>query len=185
MNPSTPAREIKAADLRKNGEALLALLKQLPKGRLWGVLDIRYGLGGWAAIADKTLVMSDYIGYESDQATRHQAVLPIGVDLVPTAFDDEASSHLPRVPDLLLADFNTVTMLKRKELDEALELSGRPEFVIFTDVACSKLHLNYKSYGLNHPDLKAYYDNFAIPGYRLVAFAKQHHAASTSLWRRC
>lgn len=181
MKPSTPAAQIPERDLGKNVAALRQLLETIPANvRL--IVDARYGLGGWARVARDFLPDADYVGYEADSETWRAA----WKDPLATVYHSTTAAYernLWAPCDLLLADFNTVTQLKRAELDEEIK-RWDPEWLIFTDVACGKLHLNFRSYGLEVPDLGAYWRNWDVPGYSFEAYAKHHHAASTGLFRR-
>jgi hypothetical protein len=183
MNHDTPAREIRQRALDLNVEAFRTLLAFLPKAwrtRTAFALDIRYGLGGWARALREAFPETEVTGYEQDPATAQRAWRDAGVSLRVERFRPE---DRPGRFDLLCADFNTLTALKRDLLEEALA-EVAPDYVVFTDVSCSKLHLNYRSYGLTEPNLDAYWRAFPVPGYELVAWEKKHHAASTALFRR-
>ena len=93
--------------------------------------------------------------------------------------------HWPLAFDLLCADFNFLTLLRPEALLRAIKMA-RPSSFIFTDVACSKLHLNYRRYGLERPDLNDYFAAFGerLPGWKLVHVARKHHNAATTAWRR-
>ena len=178
MDSFTPATAIKPKDLQKNTEALKELLGYLDKPPRT-VLDIRYGLGGWAKLVRKTYSKAKYLGYEADRETYRTAWKDKGVKLVNSVFPLCETKEV----DLLLADFNTLTILKRGELDNVLA-SVRCDAVIFTDVCCSKIHLNYRSYGLRQANLSSYWQKFLIEGFYLVGFSKEHHVASTALFQR-
>lgn len=179
MNSKTPAADIKEKDLAKNASAAAYLLTMVPTPKT--ILDARYGLGGWAVEVAKLWPEVDLVGFEADLNTFNKATVPDGFRLcgLPT----DRTKH-DGAPDLLLADFNTVTQKKRGELDEEIERWQRPAYVIFTDVACGKLHLNFRSYQLETPDLADYWNSWDIPGYQIVAWTQKHHAASTALFRR-
>lgn len=76
-----------------------------------------------------------------------------------------------------------MTAKKRQLLDEALTVVDA-RYMVFTDVAVGKLHLNYRSYGLKRNDLEDYWRAFVVGGYELVAYAKEHYAASTALYKK-
>lgn len=177
MNDDTPARLIKVNDLNANSVALAELINGIDPPS--SVLDIRYGLGGWARVVAETFPESCIIGYEHDPITARAAWIGSRVTLRVKAFDP---NEIEQPVDLLLADFNTTTAKKRTLLDDALRI--RPLGLIFTDVACSKLHLNFSSYGLSRPSLIEYWRRFDVPGYQLIGYVKAHHAASTALYKR-
>lgn len=178
MTDATPAITIKPKDLAANCEALDALLALVPPPA--DVLDVRYGMGGWArAVLGRWPALRLYHGFEADPGTAAAAWKGRGVSLSVAEFVPDAK-YADR--DLLLADFNRATTLRRRELEQLLPL--RPKRLVFTDVACVKLHLNYRSYGLTGPDLAAYWAAFKVPGYVFEAFERRHHAASTALYRR-
>lgn len=183
MNGKTPAREIAERDLAKNCEAFeTCLSKMLEDGFSPKIaVDIRYGLGGWAMQLAGAVAGVRIVGFEADRATFDAAARPAFLELRHEPY----TGQLVDSCGLLLADFNTLTLLKANELIEALAALA-PEYVIFTDVACGKLHLNYRSYGLKLPDLGDYYREFErrLAGYDLVTWDRKHHAASTSLWVR-
>lgn len=179
MNSLTPANTIKTKDLEANTEALNSLLTFLPQ-QIQTVLDIRYGLGGWFKAVRAKFPLAKIEGYELDLETFQQASKDKKVKLHNKAYPKKSRKQ---VVDLLLADFNTCTMLKRKELDEALE-SIDCRYLVFTDVCSSKLHLNYKSYGLKSPSLDSYWKRFKVSGYELIAWEKKHYAASTALYTK-
>lgn len=180
MDSLTPAIDIKSKDLGRNCTALSVLLEKIPTHPKT-VVDVRYGLGGWARVLLKRFPKSTIIGFEKHEPTYEAAWKDSRVSL--KLGDLLSDSRPPTRCDLLLCDFNTSTVLKRKELDEVLsQVSCR--YLVFTDVCCSKLHLNYRSYGLDSPDLNRYWKKFAVPGFRLMTFSKEHHAASTALYEK-
>lgn len=182
MNQDTPAVAIKTKDLDANGLALKELLEAIPRReRIQRIVDIRYGLGGWARHAVESFPLANVLGFEQDAETASKAFLVPSVRLLNERFND--IQKLEGKTDLLLADFNTLTVLKRELLDRALT-AVNPAWIVFTDVCCSKLHLNYRSYGLENPDLAAYWERFEVGGYRLVKWVKRHHAASSALYQR-
>lgn len=177
MNQDTPAIDIKDKDLIANVKALsgcLALIKE----PIRSVIDVRYGKGGWAKEVIQTLSVNSYVGYEQDRATADIAWKNKVVTLRCRRFDPELDVGKC---DLLLADFNTLTKMKRELLDELLEaISAR--YLVFTDVCCSKLHLNYRSYSLEEASLDLYWRSFKVGGYRLLGWRKEHYAASTAIY---
>jgi hypothetical protein len=180
MNQDTPAVDIREKDLAKNAEAFRECLAYVPPSEIERALDIRYGLGGWAKAVRERFPDAYITGYEQDPETAEIAWRGSQVRIINESF------HPARVHsqfDLLCADFNTLTVLKRKPLDEAVE-AAEPAYVVFTDVACCKLHLNFRSYGLVEPDLDAYWRAFPLKGYRLLGYAKRHHAASTAVYKK-
>lgn len=182
MNQDTPALTIRQKDLDANADAFALLLESIPLGALKEVLDIRYGLGGWCRKIQERYPRVSVVGYEQDTATFEKAVDKSGSlagSLVNSRFDP--SEVKGRKFDLVCADFNTLTVLKRELLDEVVT-GVETDRIIFTDVACSKLHLNYRRYGLGVPSLEQYWTRFRIDGYRLVRFVKRHHAASSALY---
>jgi hypothetical protein len=180
MNPSTPAAQINERDLSKNTAALRALLVHVEAPDL--VVDVRYGLGGWAQALRERFPDAFLYGFEADRETFSRTWIGDHTTVYNLRSDQPGLD--PGEPcDILLADFNTVTQLKRAELDAELE-RWKPRAIIFTDVACGKLHLNYRAYGLSEPDLATYWQLWPIEGYRLQAIEKHHHAASTGLFTR-
>lgn len=184
MNKDTPARLIRQKDLDANTMALATVCRTWISPPPKRVLDVRYGLGGWARQwhAQNFGRKMWYVGFEADSLTYKKAYRPQGVKLVNEPFLPAEREEFQGWADLLLADFNTVTVKKRAELDAVLVL--RPKAIIFTDVACVKLHLNYKTYGLTKPELADYWSGFGINGYSFVAYARHHHPASTALYTR-
>lgn len=178
MNQDTPASAIRPKDLGANSEALRQLLLRVPRDILSAV-DIRYGLGGWARVLYEHHHPS-LLGYEQDLETYRAAWKGAKVKLVNRRFEGQ-----PYRADLLLADFNTLTVLNRKLLDEAVA-AVPAEWVVFTDVARSKLHLNAeRSYGLRAgATMDDYWRAFPLVGYRLVAWAGVHWAATTALYKK-
>jgi len=84
--------------------------------------------------------------------------------------------------DLLVADFNNFTLLKSSRNPELLKklYSTGSRFIILTDSAISKFHLNKKCYekvlgGLE--DLKAYFSHYSQFGYG-VKYVSSHYSAS-------
>lgn len=69
MNQDTPALSIKATDLEANGKALEELLRKIPENKVHSIIDVRYGMGGWARIARRRFPKANYLGYEQDRAT--------------------------------------------------------------------------------------------------------------------
>lgn len=190
MNHDTPARLIRTKDLNANREALRTLLEEIPGDVIKSALDIRYGLGGWAQEVFKRFPSCrPYLGYEQDAKTAEAAWKhPTNrIILRIRKFHPAEVSYRYRPKqffrfDLVLADFNTTTMLKRDMVDEILPMARR--YLIFTDVACVKLHLNFRAYGLDRPDLGEYWARFKLSGFRFVSFARSHHAASSALYER-
>jgi len=177
MNHDTPAVDIKEKDLNQNTQALEELLSKISDESISSILDIRYGLGGWAEKALETFPGAKLIGYEQDANTAARAVKPKGATVRVKRFEPTKGMKA----DILLADFNTTTCLKRETLDHALRYVDC-DYLVFTDVCCSKLHLNYASYGLAEADLKKYWKRFKVDGYKLIGFARVHHAASSALY---
>jgi hypothetical protein len=181
MDHNTPAKDIKPKDLAANTKALAELL-DFVEGPIKQIVDIRYGLGGWAQEYTSQWPRARVVAYEQDEETAAKAWTNDQVNLEVGPFKPQEFPfyHV----DLLLADFNTLTVLKDTLLVEALAVI-EPKWVIFTDVCCSKLHLNYRSYGLKKSDgLDAYWCKFAVEGYGLVRWRKFHHAASSALYQR-
>lgn len=178
MTQDTPAIAIKQKDLDLNGSALAGCLS-LIKSPISTVLDIRYGLGGWAKIVCNKFSGCTIEGYEQDAATARKAWKDFGVDLHVEKFAKPRNTK----PDLCLADFNLVTKLNRSLLDNLLAVMSA-KYLVFTDVCASKLHLNYASYGLQRADLEAYWKSFAVRGYAYLGHRKEHHAASTAIYKR-
>ncbi|MCK9569151.1 hypothetical protein M0R72_09430 [Candidatus Pacearchaeota archaeon] len=178
MNQDTPAINIRSKDLAQNALALRELLGNINPTEVNRVCDIRYGLGGWAQVVMSRFPNARMIGYEQDQQTADMSWKSGRVDLRVERWKPNGK----KPPDLLLADFNTVTVLKRELCDEAAQVGAR--YFVFTDVACSYLHLNWQAYNLSSPDLDEYWSKFRVSGYQLVAFSKKHHSASTALYLR-
>jgi len=176
----TPARFIGLKGLAANRNAMRDCIEAIPVADVKTILDIRYGLGSWAEAALKRFPGATLIGYESDRLTAVAAwrgeatVLRVEPFMVPY--------NAPPV-DLLLADFNLTTVVARMLLDEAVE-AVKPRYLVFTDVACVKLHMNYKVYGLEKADLDDYWKGFKIEGYDYVKHSRRQHAASTALYKR-
>jgi hypothetical protein len=81
-------------------------------------------------------------------------------------------------------DFNLMSVIDPYELQSEL-FRWSPRAFIFTDVACGKLHLNWKCYGLQRADLGDYWSlawQQILTGYSLVSWEKAHHTASSALW---
>lgn len=179
MKHDTPAIEIRAKDRERNTAAFLEAFSALRPRRFTSALDIRYGLGGWAeAIADR---IPAYVGFEADPATAAQAVKPKGVMLLTGRFPPSEAMAVQPPFALLLADFNNLTLMKPFALLEAIQFA-KPRAIVFTDVACSKLHLNFGSYGLESPDLASYVRAFrdrVLPDWTHVHTARHHHHAAT------
>lgn len=180
MDSTTPAATIRTKDLVANAAAFKQLLTKVPLNSIKSVCDIRYGLGGWARCLEEALEGANLprmLGFELDKDTYDKAYMWPG-SIVRNSFPNIGIQC-----DLLLADFNTCTQKKRRELDWVLD-SCQANWLIFTDVACSKFHLNKTTYGLPPTATMAdYWYHFHVKGYKLVAWAKQHHAASTALFQ--
>lgn len=174
----TPARLIRFRDLVNNRRAMESLLPSIDPPPDW-VLDIRYGVGDWAKAVRRKFPAAHIVGFELDEETAEGAWKDANVDLFVEAWVPQTS----RAVDLLLADFNMTTVLHRDLLDEAVKAIS-PGWLIFTDVAAGKLHLNYRSYGLESSDLSSYWRGFVVKGYRLVRYERTHRAASTALYQR-
>ena len=178
MNSNTPALEISPKDLERNTEALKVLLAHIPPNAVSRILDVRFGLGGWVKEALRVFPNARVVGYEQDLETAKASWHDSRINLKVRKFKGDKSKY-----QLVLADFNTVTQLRRVELDELLSCQN-PPYILFTDVCCSKLHLNWKFYGLKQNSLEDYWRSFNVGGYKLVAYAKVHYAASSALFRQ-
>lgn len=188
MDNKTPAIDIKQKDRNRNRLAFHSCLRYLrdkEEADIKNVVDIRYGLGGWACSLFEFYPKCKLIGFEGDEATYSQAAEPRGTKLIHSYFPPAKKYKVSKLSncDLLLADFNRLTVMNKSELTEALDLLS-PRYAIFTDVSCSKLHLNYKSYWLESPSLDAYWSSFDVPNYRFLFYDRQHFHASTGLFRR-
>jgi hypothetical protein len=182
MDQLTPANQIRTKDLLSNLEAMVELLREIPPGEVKTVLDIRYGRGFWAQKVLERFPEAEYTGFESDDATITAAWSSPRVQLFNCFWPpEEVPGDL--YPDLLLADFNVTTAKNRRMLDQVFDVV-QPSRIIFTDVACVKLHLNYRSYRLDRPEMEEYWKGFRVPGYRLRRFSRKHHAASTALYEK-
>lgn len=187
MNTNTPANTIRKKDLDLNTEALRECLVELKKARkrVHTVLDIRYGLGGWAQVTFELLKPKCYVGFEADLKTYRESWKPKTAErfeLCQQFFEPTGLNPF----DMVLADFNNLTMMKPKDLLQVLAFA-RPRVVIFTDVACSKLHLNFESYGLNKPDLNQYVRAFGknvLAAWTHLHTARKHHHAATLMFTR-
>ena len=174
-----------------NVAAFELCLKKLPLRDIDTALDVRFGHGGWAKAFSMMCPDAELYGFEWDVETYSAAEVPPRTKLVNRKFDTVTfPREWPRHYDLLCANFNTLTMLKCDPLLRALDIA-RPRFLIFTDVACSKLHLSYKSYGLKshcrRGDLEHYFDAFgsaSLPGWERVGIARTHFHAATAAWIR-
>lgn len=179
MKPTTPAITIREKDLAKNVEALGGCL-DLVRGRIKTVLDVRYGLGGWAKLIMERVKPISYVGTELDQVTYEAAWRHPKVNLINSPLPEKLWH---KKWSLVLADFNNLTSLHRGELDWLLP-RVTADWLIFTDVACGKLHLNYGSYGLRKPMLAEYWGRFAVEGYELVGYYRAHHFASSAVYQK-
>lgn len=180
MDKFTPAVSIRAKDLLANSRAFGSLLDLIVKQDIKTVLDVRYGLGGWFEEIRIRWKTAKITGYELDEQTFKESKKDSRVKLKLGSFMEEKTSNLK--VDLCVADFNNLTKLKRRELDELLSRVAT-RYLIFTDVACSKFHLNYRSYGLDVPEFSDYWNSFKVKGYRLLDWKREHWAASTALYK--
>lgn len=192
MDANTPAREIRSADLAKNTAAFLECYQAVRRRKILRAVDIRYGLGGWASALCDANKNVKVLGFEADQETFDGARFFEGHTHVwhdhfpPRKLGAIADLDAAKPVDLLCADFNNLTMMKAEPLLEAIRLTN-PRMVIFTDVACSKMHLNFNSYGLTEPNLFAYFERFnevILPNWTHVHTARHHHHAATTAWIR-
>ena len=185
MNDATPAASIPPKDLDKNTEALGQLLTTLSRSRIEEVLDIRYGLGGWAKESLRQLSsVTRYVAWEADKRTYDLAY--DGDDKI-SLFNDRFTPEMIEAEytiDLLLADFNLVTLRQKSLALEAAKLG--PRYLVFTNVACGKLRLNFRSYGLESADLDQYWKQWEheLPGYELLDYVRARHFASTGLFKK-
>jgi hypothetical protein len=140
MDHNTPATAIRPKDLAANCLALGDCLRAVPPSAVRTILDVRYGLGGWARAALRRFPAARLVGYEADTETAARAWRDGRVDLRVGRFP---GSYAASGVCLTLCDFNTTTALKRALLDEAVVAAARPLYLVFTDVACTRLHLNY------------------------------------------
>ena len=185
MKDSTPAIDIREKDLAHNRGAFRDCLGYLPPG-IRDAVDIRYGLGGWAQELKESHSDCKLVGYEKDPGTSAQASIPEGHILNCREYEPPTLE----LCDLLMADFNNLTCRHSfrgpgpEPLIEAVE-DLSPRYIIFTDTACARLHLNWRvSYGLSSPDMGEYWEQFPLPGYRLMGWSRVHFHASTSVWAR-
>jgi hypothetical protein len=184
----TPVVQIDEKDQKANTAALEELLNHLPDSLKY-VVDVRYGLGQWAQVISVRFPKADILGFELDRETALRAQVPSRCRLV---FEGDLS-HICGLcngtgekskVDLLLADFNMMTLTDPYEVKAEI-FRWNPRWFVFTDVACGKLHLNWKTYGLGQPDLNLYWESWqnTIP-YQLVAWSRKHHFSSSALFTK-
>jgi hypothetical protein len=183
VNSLTPAFHLSLGMLAANRKAMEDCVRHIPgKESIKTVLDIRYGTGRWAKRVLSSFPKAKVLGYEWDRRTADAAWTDDRVELRVETFEPQTSAVWP-VTDLLLCDFNTCTVKARGLLDDAVRYVN-PNWVVFTDVAKSKLHMNYRAYGLPSPSLAEYWKAFRISGYVLWWWASHQREASTAVWRR-
>lgn len=182
MKDITPAIEIPIKQRKANGWAFQECLSRIDLSKVITVLDIRYGTGDWARRLRERAPHVQIFGFEVDSVTAKIAYRGC-VELAVAEYVGEQLPLWPAEYDLLLADFNNLTRLKAEPLHVALR-AANPQWVVFTDVASAKLHINFASYGLDNPDLAEYYRRFSLPGYELLGYERKHFPASTSVWRK-
>lgn len=178
MESSTPARMIRPKDLEANRTALEECLALIPEDGVKTVLDVRYGLGGWARTVRERFPRAKIVGFEIDAATVNNAWKDKGVNLSASAWTGVGVGS-----DLLLCDFNVGTIKSRETVDTLTKVV-QPRWVIFTDVACVKIHLNYRNYGLISPDMDEYWQTYKVDGYEQLKWFRKHHAACTAVYQR-
>jgi hypothetical protein len=183
----TPAQFLNLTQGDRNAEAIEELLQHAypePPTELVRIRDIRFGMGRWAKTCLKFFDNVDFEGWEHDQEC---------VDMTDPDVLERCKVHvsffppeeLGPQPDILLGDFNNLTIKKAAPLVEAVELY-RPRFLIFTDSAPSKLHLNLSTYGLARKSVADYLRLYraTLPGYKLTHSIQPHHAVVISLWTK-
>lgn len=190
MKESCPALDIREKDRQRNTDAMLECLQRVPHDQIKTVLDIRYGLGGWARPLLEIIPRAKVYGVEGDRKTFHAAWVERPRTRVIWAMfgpDMAWPKGWPRKFDLILADTNANTALKPKQITDVVSMV-EAKWMIMTDVACSKLHLNYKSYGLGEDwDVLKYHRKAwpkLLPGWKLRKLSRLHHHAATSLWEK-
>lgn len=179
ITEDTPARFIGVRALANHRKALVELLNLLPY-RPSSVLDIRYGTGGWAREIVRAFSPVSVVGYEKDAETVREAYRHPSIRILTREWKPSPAKE--RV-DLLLADFTSSSVLNRTALDEAIETVS-PSLVIFSDGACGKMKMNYRTYGIAEPSMELYWRQFPIEGYRLLGWAQKHRTVSVGLFER-
>lgn len=184
----TPAQFLNIAQGDRNARAIEELLRLIPiESESVRIYDIRYGMGRWARTCFEYYdeVEVDFVGWEHDRDC---------VDMTDPEVRERGDvrvAYFPSGPidlpvDLLLGDFNNMTVKKAEPLLDAVE-DLDPRFIIFTDSAPSKLHLNYDRYGLSSSQsvddyIRLYED--LLPDYELTHYIRPHHAVVISLWTK-
>jgi trans-aconitate methyltransferase len=187
VRDATPAFEIRAADLDTNARMLSELLGDVrflidPPDR---VVELCGGVGTMTRVLSEAFPAADITTHDLD-ATCVKMIEDIGLPRVQVVHGSYFDADT-RVDDLVVADFNMMTYLRF--MDDKTEeaklvrsfLSNRIKYLLMTDSATSKLHLNFKSYGLSTASWSEYVRGYSravvARGYKVVNHVRAKRAA--------
>lgn len=163
------ARSVRDED--KNNTYLRLLLKKLPKPKR--MLEVFGGVGNITKIIMEIFPGVPVESWDIDP----RCVELLGVIPGVTArLGDSTELAVAKKGDGVFVDHNMLTLKTlQNDLNGMLSriLSGKPSWVQLNDSARSKLHLNFKSYGLENDLLETYmgaYDKMLLPyGYKVYS----------------
>jgi trans-aconitate methyltransferase len=188
ISTEDPIKNKAAIDISPNGlrmhfQGFVKALAHIPDTfQPESVVDARYGLGRWAELVKARWPKCGYVGYERDERTVAAAVVPEGVEVRQSLFPEPP----PDLPcDLLMFDASAMTVNSREFFESALA-GLAPTYAFSTDIAMSRIHLNYRGYGLATCDMNEYWAAYSqkVSGYSVVAWSYGTKKASVALWKR-
>ena len=155
MKDETPVYRISLKDDLRNRISLCYLIRNISAPK--GVLELFGGRGGFTRAIRQRWPEVPIISYDTDKRCADSLRTIQGVTVKQR---DSVSEAVPEENWGIVADFNLLTLSRAKTHFAPFfnrMLSGNlPSWMIVTDSAPSKLHINYRSYGLSQPDILLY-----------------------------
>lgn len=188
MQDSMPAWMLRETDENQNILALKRIIQFAPRPNR--ILEYFGGMGGMTRVLRSHWMTVPVQTWDHDElCVKHLRSFQYPATDVQEG--DSLTLACPQKGDGVSMDFNRLTLLRaQKEYLKPLSrvFNAWPTWVHITDSARSKLHLNYKTYGLENPTMEAYLSRFdewvnARWPYRIHAFAG-HHKATLLLFVR-
>lgn len=178
MNDKTPAHQIRVRDEENNTYTYIHLMSSLPAPKV--IVELFGGMGRITRQAQAIFPKAKIYSFDLDQVCCEtiKKYCPSVEVLQQSSLDQNPYI----IPDCgVLADFNLLTIKKAQETyREFFEymFSKKPGWIVLTDSAHAKLHINYKSYGCL-PALSSYIElwkKYATDhGYKLKKFSECHY----------
>lgn len=187
MRDATPAFEIRAIDLDTNARMLSELLEDArffidPPDR---VVELCGGVGTMTRVLAGKFPAVEITTHDLD-ATCVKMINEISLPRVAVVHGSYFEAET-REDDLVVADFNMMTYLRFMDARTAEAnlvrsfLNNRIKYLLMTDSATSKLHLNFKSYGLSTANWNEYVSGYSravvARGYKVVNHVRAKRAA--------